>query len=216
MMTVTKKAGSTSRSYRSGLRDQQARLTHSAVLTAAATCFVENGYTATTMKDIAALAGVSVETVYGQGGKASLLLKVVDRVLVGDDEPVPAMERPPIQAMLIAPDVHEAVTLLRAILVTSLPAALPVLHAFEQAAGADPDIAAAHRTYEERRLADMSRIAQSLEPGLRPGVALPLAADVLWMLLDPAAAHALVVDRGWGVERWADWVTDSIRRLLLA
>jgi hypothetical protein len=45
------------------------------------------------MKDIAARAGVSAEAVWAQGGKASLLLAVVDRVLVGDDEPVPVRER---------------------------------------------------------------------------------------------------------------------------
>jgi hypothetical protein len=41
------------------------------------------------MKDIAAEAGVSVQTVFSQGGKAALLLACVDRAVVGDDEEVP-------------------------------------------------------------------------------------------------------------------------------
>lgn len=214
MMTVAKKSGA-SRNYRSPLREEQARRTRSAVVDAATACFVEGGYTATTMKDIAARAGVSVETVYAQGGKASLMLAAVDRALTGDDETVPVIERPAMQAVLEAADAREAVRLLREVILANLPRALPVMHAFHLAAGADPEIAVAAAAYDERRLVDMTRIAAALAPGLRPDVTVSEAADVLWALLDPPAAQALVVTRGWGVGRWADWAADAVERLLL-
>ena len=47
------------RNYSSPLRVEQARRTRLAVLDAAERCFLEWGYAATTMKDVAATAGVS-------------------------------------------------------------------------------------------------------------------------------------------------------------
>jgi AcrR family transcriptional regulator len=213
-MTVAKDGGAAKR-YRSPLREEQARRTRAAVLDAAAACFVETGYAATTMKDIAARAGVSAETVYAQGSKASLLLAAVDRVLVGDDEPVPVRERPGTQAVLDAPDARAAVHRLRDLAMAGLPRALPVLYAFQRAEGGDAEIAAAHATYEERRLADMRQFAEALAPALRPGVTVAEAADVLWALLDPTAVHRLVEGRGWTVRRWGDWFADAAERLLL-
>ena len=57
--------------------------TRAAVLDAATRLFVSPGCAATTMKDIAAEAGVSVESVYAQGTKPALLLVCVDRALAG-------------------------------------------------------------------------------------------------------------------------------------
>jgi AcrR family transcriptional regulator len=185
------------------------------VITAATECFVEKGYAATTMKDIATRAGVSVETVYSQGSKASLLLAVVDRALVGDDDPVPVIERPDMRGVMEAPDARQALRRLRDLIVEGLPTGLPVMYAFQRAAGADPEIAAAWATYAERRLSDMTRLAQALAPGLRPGVTVSEAADVMWVLINTTVIQALVVDRGWTVERWADWVTDTLERTLL-
>jgi AcrR family transcriptional regulator len=185
------------------------------VLDAAAECFVATGYAATTMKDIAARAGVSAETVYAQGNKASLLLAAVDRVLAGDDEPVPVLERPGARAVLDAPSARAAVHRLRDLAMARLPRSLPVLHAFQRAEGSDAEIAAAYATYEERRYADMRRFAEALAPDLRPGVTTAEAADVLWAMLDPTAVHRLVEDRGWTVPRWGDWFADAAERLLL-
>ncbi|WP_285579367.1 TetR/AcrR family transcriptional regulator [Herbidospora sp. NBRC 101105] len=212
MMTVAKKPDA-SRRYRSPLREEQARRTHAAVIEAATACFVEKGYAATTMKDVAARAGVSVETVYGQGGKASLLLAAVDRTLAGDDTPVPVIERAPLREVMESPDAHAALRRFRDVVVEGMPKALPLMHAFHVAAGGDAEIGAAYQVYEQRRLTDMTKIAESLEAGLRVPTA--EAADVIWALFSTPAIHALMVDRGWGVERWADWVISVLERTLL-
>lgn len=214
-MTVAKN-GQAGKRYRSPLREEQARRTRAAVLDAAAACFVEAGYASTTMKEVAARAGVSVETVYALGGKASLLLTAVDRALAGDDEPVPLIERPGLREVLGAPDARAALHRLRDLTRVGLPTALPMLHAFQLAAGADPEIAAAYAVYAERRLADMTVIAEALARGLRPGVTVAEAADVLWDMLDPARAWMLVEARGWGVPRWTDWTFDAMEHMLLA
>ncbi len=67
--------------------------------------FVEAGYAATKMTDVAAAAEVSVELVYGAfGTKANLLKTVFEVTIAGDDEPVPLMQRPALLAIRAEPD----------------------------------------------------------------------------------------------------------------
>jgi AcrR family transcriptional regulator len=166
------------------------------------------------MKDVARLAGVSVETVYAQGSKAALLLAVVDRTLAGDDEPVPLRDRPEARAVLDETDARERFARLGDVVATWLGPALPVLTAFRNAAATDPALAAAYAEYEQRRLADLSGLVEGLS--LRPGLTTARAVDVLWTLLGTDVAALLVDGRGWTVEAYADWLVDSLERLLLA
>jgi AcrR family transcriptional regulator len=53
------------------------------VLATAAKLFAANGYAGTTLAKIAAEAGVSAETVQGQGPKAALLMAAIDHVAFG-------------------------------------------------------------------------------------------------------------------------------------
>ena len=71
------------RTYRSELRQQQAEQTRSRVVAAAAELFANDGYARTTLAKIAAAAGVSTETVQGQGPKAALLIAAAEFVGVG-------------------------------------------------------------------------------------------------------------------------------------
>jgi AcrR family transcriptional regulator len=184
-----------------------------AVLDAAGRCFTDAGWAATTMKDVARTAGVSVETVYAQGSKAALLLAVVDRTLAGDDEPVALQDRPEVRAVLDETDPRARFARLGAVLAAWLGPALPVLKAFRDAAATDPSLAAAYTEYERRRLADVSGLVDGLT--LRPGLTTGRAADVVWTLLSTDVATLLVDVRGWTVEDVADWLVDSLERLLL-
>jgi AcrR family transcriptional regulator len=72
-----------SRTYRSELRQQQAEATRSRVIAAATELFASEGYARTTLAKIAAAAGVSAETVQGQGPKAALLIAALEYAGVG-------------------------------------------------------------------------------------------------------------------------------------
>lgn len=72
-----------SRTYKSELRQQQAEATRSRVLAAAAERFAADGYARTTLAKIAAAAGVSAETVQGQGPKVALLIAAIDYAAFG-------------------------------------------------------------------------------------------------------------------------------------
>ena len=86
------------RGYDSPLRRRQAHATRSAVLAAARELFLEQGYGATTVEQVAARAGVSKPTVFTAVGNKQTLLKVVrDVAMAGDDEPVTINEREPLR-----------------------------------------------------------------------------------------------------------------------
>ena len=82
------------RRYVSTRRDEQARRTRRAILTAAEELFVAQGYGAKTLTQVAATAGVAVQTVYAVfGNKRQLLSDLLDVTVAGDDEPVALAER---------------------------------------------------------------------------------------------------------------------------
>ena len=76
-------SGKTSRSYRSTLREQQAEQTRTRVVATAAQLFAAEGYARTTFAKIAAAAGVSAETVQGQGPKAALMIAAIEYAAFG-------------------------------------------------------------------------------------------------------------------------------------
>src|SRR3954468_7168726 len=76
-------------------RAEQARATRRRIIAAATAQFVEHGYGATLLEQVAEQAGVAVQTVYFHfGNKRTLLKEALDVAAVGDDEPVPLLERP--------------------------------------------------------------------------------------------------------------------------
>src|SRR5690349_16239669 len=82
------------RPYRSARRVEQARRTRQRLLAAATTTFLTRGYAGTTMRAIAAAAGVSVPTVEQQfGTKVGLLKAAIDVAIAGDDDEVPVLDR---------------------------------------------------------------------------------------------------------------------------
>jgi AcrR family transcriptional regulator len=186
-----------------------------AVLDAAARLFAAQGSGVTTMKDIAAEAGVSVESVYAQGSKSALLLACVDRSIVGDDEPVPLLERDDMRALLAGTDPRERLAILRAVTVERLPGFAPIIEAFRGAAAIDPKLAAEWKVYEDRRYADCVRLMEGFAAHLRPGLTVSAATDVLWAMAGPSVMRMFTHERGWSVEQFADWLVDGLARLLL-
>jgi AcrR family transcriptional regulator len=98
------------RRYRSPLREQQTEQTKHAVVQAAHDLFVANGWAATGMREVAATAGVALETVYSLvSSKRGLLRAVTVAAVVDDDEAV----SPEVYVLLVeesawAPEQYEA------------------------------------------------------------------------------------------------------------
>ena len=102
MAAEARSAGGASvgRPYRSRLREQQTAATRGAVVDAARELFVANGWAGTGMRDVAAAAGVALETVYSHfSSKRGLLRAVADTAVVGDDASEPLAARAEFVAM---------------------------------------------------------------------------------------------------------------------
>jgi AcrR family transcriptional regulator len=93
-------------------RQQRAAQTRARMIDAAYRLFTERGYPATTMADIAAEAGVAVQTLYFTfGTKAELLQTVYERAVAGDAGTPP--EQQPWYARIVAtPDLGDALRIL--------------------------------------------------------------------------------------------------------
>ena len=207
------------RAYTSSLRDQQARLTRRRVLDAALELFLADGYLGTTIEAVARRAGVSPQTVYNAvGGKPALLRAVYDVTLAGDDAPVPIAERPAFQALLAETDGRRCLAryaeLGRELWERAGPLVTVLL---SQAAAGDADLRAFAGTVEGQRAAGTSMVAAHVAErfGLRPGLTVQEAADILWALTAPELTERLVVRRGWSPARAETWLAGAMADALL-
>lgn len=206
------------RRYDSSRRREQAAGTRRAVLEAARRLFLDQGYAATTVAAIAAEAGVSVETVYKAfGNKPGLVKAVFDVSIVGDDEPVPLVERERVRRIQQEPDPGRKLAIYGEHLAETAPRSVPVQLLVRDAAATDPGAAEVWRQMSGERLTGMTMFARDLHAGghLRPGLTVDDARDVLWTYNSAEVYDLLVLQRGWEPERYGRWVADALAAALL-
>jgi AcrR family transcriptional regulator len=200
-------------------RTERAQHTRRRIVEAAHDLFVEQGYVATLMPEIANRAGVAVQTIYFTfGNKRSLLKEVVDVVIAGDFEPIATMDRPWFQAALAADTAGE---MLRAHVRGTcqvLERIAPISRVIEAASAADPEIADLWSFDADPRHTVQSAAATALvsKSGSRPGVTADHAADILFGLLSPELYRLFVREREWSSEAYEHWVYDTLRAQLCA
>src|SRR3974390_2055317 len=100
------------RKYQSRIRADAAAATRAQIRGAASRLFVDRGYSASTMREIAEEAGVSERTVYAVfPTKVALLSEAIGVAIVGDDRPAPVAERAEFRAALSERDGKKALEL---------------------------------------------------------------------------------------------------------
>ena len=185
---------------------------------AAREAFTTKGYAATSVADIAAAAGVNVDTVYASvGRKPTLMLAVIDMTLASADHPLTAEQRDYVQAVRAAPTAALKLTTYAAALGRVMPKVAPLFDALAQAAVTDPECAALRDSIGARRAANMRQLAAELrETGdLRPDLSDTEVADLLWTTNAPEY-YSLAVARGWTPAAYAERLADLWTRLFLA
>jgi AcrR family transcriptional regulator len=206
------------RTYDSPRRQEQARLTRRAVLDAARELFLEQGYAKTTVAAVAGQAAVSVETVYKAfGNKAGLVKAVFDVAVVGDDDPVPMLQREFVRQNAAEPDPRRKLAGYGEHLVAVGARTAAILLVVRDAAATDAGAAGVWEQLQAERLAGMTAFAQHLAEGghLRSGVSADEARDVLWTYNSVELWHLLVEQRGWVPERFGTWVGHQLIAALL-
>jgi AcrR family transcriptional regulator len=205
------------RAYVSVARTQQAQLTRSRVIDAATRLFVERGYARTTMRAIAAEAGVSVPTVELLfSTKAHLLHVVLDVAIAGDDEPIPVLSRDWADEARSAHDVVEFLSVVAAVVRDAQVRSAGVLLAAYEAASSDPDIQVliADRESQRQRTAGWIVDGVTARVTLRPGLDRAAAIEIVWLLMDPVIFSRLTRNRSWSTDRYVSWFAESVTRLL--
>jgi len=204
------------RRYDATRRRQAAARTRTAILDAARDLFTERGYTATPMTAIAERAGVALDTVYASvGRKPELARLLIETAISGTDQAIPAEQRDYVRAIQAAPDAETKIALYAAAITAIAPRLAVVLAIIQQAAHAEPDLAALWDQIAERRAANMRRFVADLATvtslRLDPGD----AADIVWATNAAELYQLLVGQRGWSPQRYERFLADTWRRLLL-
>jgi AcrR family transcriptional regulator len=205
------------RTYDSSRRRAQARETQRAVLDAARGLFVEQGYGRTTIADVARSAGVSVETVYGAfGNKATLLHRVWDVTIGGDDEEITYHERPEILALRAEPDLARRFAMQAALFTQTARRIVPFLLAVQGAAATEPAAAEMLAEMGRQRLEGLSVMAREAAATGQLAVTETECRDIIWATTDGVLWKRLVNERGWSDQRFQDWLAQMWISTLVA
>jgi AcrR family transcriptional regulator len=207
------------RTYRSSVRAEQARRTRQAILEAARLLLSEQGYVATTVAQIAARAGVAVDTVYASVGPKPVLMRLLmETAISGSDEAIPAEQRDYVRQVQAAVTAEQKIAIYASAVVAVNVRMAPLHLVLRDAAAQAPELAQIRDEIATRRAGNMRLFAQELaDTGqLRRGIDVEEVADVVWSMNSAEYFSLLVRERGWTPERFARWLADAWSRLFLA
>lgn len=205
----------TSRKSRQQLAAEE---TQGVIIRAAADLFFERGYHSTSIAQIAASAGVAVQTIYNAvGSKRDLLSRVLDHAAAGPRAPTPVPEfmRTVTEAQTDPADIIDQ-------LVTFWTGALartaPVFRVIREAAATDAEAAALEQTRATQRLANYHTAAQLLRDrgALREDLTIAQAATTIFAIGHPETYRTLVLAGNWSEQQWARWARITLSTALLS
>ncbi len=210
------------RMYDTSGRRAQAEATRRRILEVARGLFVERGYAGTSVAQIAAAAGVSAPTVFAAfTSKVNLLKVAAETMLVGDAEPVPLHERPEMRHVHAAATAGEVLDRLAELNAAAAERAYPIFAVLYAAADAEPEIAGLVRLIDDQRLTGAAMLARTvldrLDGGTGGGAPDRLAEvrDTIWAFNAMSMYGMLVVQRGWPVDRYREWLRTALHALIL-
>jgi AcrR family transcriptional regulator len=187
-------------------RRERTRATRRRIAGAAYSLFCDRGYTGTTMADIAAAAGVAVQTVYfTYHTKTEVLSSAYELAVLGDEAPLLPQEQSWYRGAVAEPDAAAAVRLIVEGTGEIVRRVAQLDLAVRTAAESDPEAAQFLRRNEQMRFAGYREMIDLLrgKAELRPGLTAERATDLMLLLVGPASYRALVADRGWSHGEWA-------------
>ena len=207
-----------SRQYDNAGRQSQSEDTRRRILDAARRLLIDKGYRATTVAAIAAEAAVHVDTVYAAVGRKPVLLReLIEQAISGTDRAIGGEERDYVKAIQAESDPVHKLTIYAGAVRKIQARMAPLLLALRDASATESEAKEVWQDISNRRATNMRRLAQDLEAagGLRPGLSVDEAADVIWATNSPELYVLLTIERGWPPDRYERWLSDSWCRLLL-
>ena len=206
------------RSYRSPIRQEGARRTRQAIVHAATELFVQRGFFAASLAEVAVAAGVARPTVFAAfGSKAALMRQVMDEALAGDDEAVAVADRTWFRPIWDAETPADVLDAYADVCVLIGRRAARLFEAVRRAADTTPDVAQLWDTLQQNRRTGARMIVEQIRTvgELNPDIATEAAIDVIWIFNDPAHYAALVLERQWTESAFRTWLANSMRASLM-
>lgn len=188
---------------RGGRRAEYAEATRTAIIEAARRLFAEHGYFATKVEEIATEARVAPATVYAvTGGKRGLIRTLAD---LWSQAPIVAQ---PLSAQESLTDPDEILRHTAAAVRAMREAYGDIMRLMLTTAAHDAEVAADLRVATRRYRDAIEAVAVRLRDvgGLREGMAVTEAADILWFYFGYAGYSTLLDDNGWTFERSEHWL----------
>jgi AcrR family transcriptional regulator len=207
------------RNYDASSRRTQASARRHAVVLAATALFERDGFRSTTIAAVAERAGVSAESIYkGFGTKAALAKAVFDFVIAGDAAAVPVADRAEADAVRAEPDAARKILLYTRGLAARQHRSARVQILIRDGRHTDETLVSVWQELLTERLNGMTMLGRHLlESGqLSDGLDFAEVRDVLWTYTAVELYELLVLERGWSVERYADWLGQAIISALMA
>lgn len=200
------------RSYRSPLRETQARRTRERIVAAARRLWVRRGFAGTTVDAIANEAEVAVQTVYASfGSKGGILTALLNEL------EATAGGRTLMEDLRAATTPREQLLVVAAFNRRLFHAAADVLEIALGSTAVDPDVASWAKEGDRRRREGQARLVAGWHAAraLRPRLERQKAADVLYALTSPEMYLLLVGTCGWTPDRYERWLGETLAELLL-
>lgn len=197
------------------VRGAKTRATQRKIVDAATDLFVTQGYSGTTLEQIAVRAGVAVQTVYFHfGNKRSVLKRAVDVAAVGDDETVAMLDRPWLEEARAEPDPRRVLELWVGYGRGIITRVGPIMKVVQDAAVVDPEMAEQWARNEAETAAAFRVLAEQLDSmgALRRPV--EEATDIL-CAISGVGMYLVLADRGWDTQQWERFVMESLTHALL-
>ena len=174
-----------------GAREISAEATRGAIVSAAARLFFERGYHGAGIDEIAAAAGVAVQTIYNSvGSKRDLLVRVLDYAASGERAPTPVGE---IARERIAgiDDPRKLVATVVSVSCGNFDRTIPVFRVIREAAAVDPKLADVERERHRQRLANFRHPTERLAElgALRPEVTVERGSALVFAVVHPDQYH---------------------------
>jgi AcrR family transcriptional regulator len=206
------------RPYRSQLRAEQAAQTRRRILEASGDLFAERGYGATTIDAVAASAGVAVDTVYAIfGTKKGMLSALIDLRVTGSSEGSDVLAGEGPRALRNVSNQRQMLAGFAADIVTRIERVRPIDDVMQSAGAIDPEIAELRARMQENRLSKLRTFIEWLAANgaLRRDIDVDEAATIAWTLTSPEVNRLLRDVRGWSSQRYQQWLSTTLVRVLL-
>jgi AcrR family transcriptional regulator len=206
------------RAYDAAHRQARSAETKQRILEVARNLIVRDGYRATKIAAIAARADVNVDTIYELVGRKPMVLReLIEQAISGADRRVIAEERDYVKAIKEEPDPARKLALYARAVCDIQGRMAPLFLALRDASTTEPEADQVWREISERRATNMRKLVRDLRAagGLRSGLSVDQAADVLWAMNSSEMYVLLTGERGWSPRRYENWLTEAWCRLLL-